>query len=136
MKSRTNSFPTKTSRKSQCLVVTFILAALLVLFILLYPGGQTVQPEYELKILELGGESMLAHSTSKELGYGEILLIYDENMVVEDITGQVIDFVELSPEDRIRTTILPREKDPEYDRYLDPVVDKIILLPDDSDDYV
>ena len=31
---------------------------------------------------------MLAGSTSEELGYGEVLLAYGEDMVVEDVNGQ------------------------------------------------
>ena len=136
MKSLTKSFPTKTPRKSQSVVVTFILAALIVLFIVLYPGKQDGAPQYELRIKELGGDAMLVHSTSEELGYGEILLVYGENMVVEDVNGQIIDYANLSIEDRIRVTIAPREKDPDFDRYLDPIITKIVLLPDDSDEYI
>lgn len=136
MKFQNNLSLAKTSCKNQSLVATFIIAALLVLFILLYPGRQTVQPEYEFKIKELGGDAMLAYSTSEELGYGEILLIYSENMVVEDVNGQIIDYAELNIEDRIRVTIAPRVKDPDYDRYLDPIIEKIVLLPDDSDAYI
>lgn len=136
MKSLANSSPMKTPRKSQSVVVTFILAALIVLFIVLYPGKEGEAPQYELRIKELGGEAMLAHSTSKELGYGEILLVYGENMVVEDVNGQIIDYANLSIEDRIRVTIAPREKDPDFDRYLDPIITKIVLLPDDSDEYI
>jgi hypothetical protein len=136
MKFQTHSFPAKTPWKGQNLIVTFVLAALLMLFILLYLGRQTVQPEYELKIKELGGDAMLAYSTSEELGHGEILLVYGENMLVEDVNGQIIDYAELSIEDRIRVTIAPREKDPDFDRYLDPIIEKIVLLPDDSDEYI
>jgi len=46
------------------------------------------------------------------------------------------DDAELSIEDRIRVTIAPREKDPDFDRYLDPIIEKIVLLPDDSDEYI
>lgn len=136
MKSLANSFPMKTLRKSQSIVVTFVLAALIVLFIVLFPGKQAVAPQYELRIKELGGDAMLVHSTSEELGYGEVLLVYGENMVVEDVNGQVIDYAELNIEDRIRVTIAPREKDADYDRYLDPIIEKIVLLPDDSDAYI
>ncbi|MEG2624432.1 MAG: hypothetical protein RSC06_16200, partial [Clostridia bacterium] len=66
------------------LVAAFILAGLLVLFVILYPGKTNEPPQYELKIMELGGESMLAHSNIEELGLGEILLVYGEHMVVED----------------------------------------------------
>ena len=136
MKYTINSSPAKTPRRSQSIVATFVLAALIVLFVVLYPGQKDNSLQYELQIKELGGDAMLAYSTSKELGYGEILLIYAENMVVEDVNGQVIEYAELSTDDRIRVTIAPREKDPDFDRYLDPVVEKIVLLPDDSDAYI
>lgn len=136
MKSLTNSFPTKTPRKSQSVIVTFILAALIVLFVVLYPGEKEDTLQYELRIKELGSDAMLVHSTSEELGYGEILLIYGENMVVEDVNGQIIDYAELSIEDRIRVTIAPREKRPAFDYDLDAVVEKIVLLPDGSDEYI
>ena len=130
------SLAMKTPLKSQSIVVTFVLAALIVLFIVLYPGKKAGAPQYELRIKELGGDAMLAYSTSEELGYGEILLVYGENMVVEDVNGQIIDYAELSIEDRIQVTIAPREKDPDFDRYLDPIIEKIVLLPDDSDEYI
>jgi hypothetical protein len=142
MKSQTNTFSTKTPRRSQSIIVTFVLAALIVLFIVLYPGKKEDTPEYELRIKELGGDAMLVHSTSEELGYGEILLVYGENMVVEDVNGQIIDFAELSLQDKIRVTIAPFEDRPEYhyepEYYYDrnPVVEKIVLLPDGSDEYI
>lgn len=135
MKSLTNLSPAKMSRRSQSIAVSFVLAALIVLFVILYPGKQGEAPQYELRIKELGGDAMLAYSTSEELGYGEVLLVYDENMVVEDVNGQIIDYAELDIEDRIRVTIAP-EKHPEDDYYLDPIVVKIVLLPDDSDEYI
>ncbi len=92
MKSLANSFPMKMPCRSQSIIVTFVLAALIVLFIVLYPGKKAGTPQYELRIKELGGDAMLAYSTSEELGYGEILLAYGENMVVEDINGQIIDY--------------------------------------------
>jgi hypothetical protein len=142
MKSLTNSFPKKTPCKSQSVVVTFILAALIVLFVVLYPGDKEDALQYELRIKELGSDAMLVHSTSEELGYGEVLLVYGENMVVEDVNGQIIDFAELSLQDKIRVTIAPFEDRPEYhyepEYYYDrnPVVEKIVLLPDGSDEYI
>ena len=79
---------------------------------------------------------MLAISESEELGLGEILLIYSDDMVVQDVNGQEIDYAELSVADRISVDIAPREKDPDYDRYLDPVIETITLLPEGSDEYI
>lgn len=91
---------------------------------------------YVTTIKEIGSDSMLVHSKSEELGYGEILLIYDEDMIIRDVNGQEISLGELDISDSIRIEIQPREKHPEYDYYLDPVVDTMILLPDGSDDYI
>ena len=136
MKSTMKQSPVRNPRRSNNPIVTFILAALLILFVILYPGKPEEPPQYDLKIMELGSDAMLAHSDSEELGYGEVLLNYGSDMVIEDVNGQIIEFADLSIEDEIRVSIAPREKDPEYDRYLDPVVEKIILLPDDSNEYV
>lgn len=95
------------------------------------------RPEgYVTTIKEIGSDSMLVHSTSEELGYGEILLIYDEDMVIRDVNGQELGLGELDISDSIRIEIQPCEKHPEYDYDLDPVVDTMILLPDESDDYI
>ena len=136
MKSTMKKSPKKGLRVNSSLVIILILIILIVLLMILSPDKTSKQPQYDLKIKELGSDSMLVSSDSEELGYGEILLIYGSDMVVEDINGQVIDFAELNIEDEIRVSIAPREKDPEYDRYLDPVVEKVILLPDDSNEYV
>ena len=117
------------------IIIAFIVSALIVLFVVLFSANRP-EPEYELTIKELGGSSMLAVSDSEELGLGEILLVYDEDMVVKDVNGQVIDYAELSIEDRISVNIAPREKDPDYDRDLDPVIETITLLPEGSDEYI
>lgn len=136
MKSPTRQFPSKNPQRNQGIVVAFVLAALIVLFIVLYAANRGDAPQYGLTIKELGGDSMLAYSNSEELGYGEILLDYGANMVVEDVNGQVIDRGELHAEDRIRVTIAPRDEGLENDHVSDPVLEKIILLPDGSDEYV
>lgn len=110
------------------LVIFFVIAALIVLLVVLY-GAKDSNREYELTIMELGGTSMLAHSTSEELGTGEVLLVYADDMVVQDINGQIIDFAELSIEDRIRVSVAP-------DFTAEPVIDRITLLPEGSDEYV
>lgn len=110
----------------------FIMATLIVLFTVLYAGKRNDTPQYDLKIKELGGDAMLAYSTSEELGYGEILLTYGKDMVVEDVNGQIIDRGELHTEDRIRVSITSQDENSESD----PVLEKIVLLPDGSDEYV
>ena len=122
--------------RGQRFIALFIMAALIVLFIVLYAGKRGDAPQYELTIKELGGDSMLAYSTSEELGYGEILLAYGANMVVEDVNGQIIDRGELHAGDRIRVTAAPREEGLENDSTPDPVLEKIVLLPDGSDEYI
>ena len=121
--------------KAPQIITAFIISALIVLFVLLF-SAKHEEPQYELTIKELGGTSMLAISESEELGLGEILLVYSDDMVVQDVNGQEIDYAELSVADRISVDIAPREKDPDYDRYLDPVIETITLLPEGSDEYI
>ena len=127
--------PVVMNSKAPQIITAFIISALIVLFVLLF-SAKHEEPQYELTIKELGGTSMLAISESEELGLGEILLIYSDDMVVQDVNGQEIDYAELSVADRISVDIAPREKDPDYDRYLDPVIEKITLLPEGSDEYI
>lgn len=126
----------KKSIKNQNIIVLFVVAALIVLLVILFRSRGETPEQYEVTIMELGGDSMLAHSSSDELGIGEMLLIYAEDMIVEDVNGQIIDYAELGIKDEIRIEIEPRVKHPEYDYYLDPVVTKITLLPDDSNDFI
>ena len=127
--------PVVMNSKAPQIITAFIISALIVLFVLLF-SAKHEEPQYELTIKELGGTSMLAISESEELGLGEILLIYSDDMVVQDVNGQEIDYAELSVADRISVDIAPREKDPDYDRYLDPVIETITLLPEGSDEYI
>ena len=127
--------PVVMNSKAPQIITAFIISALIVLLVLLFSAKHD-EPQYELTIKELGGTSMLAISESEELGLGEILLIYSDDMVVQDVNGQEIDYAELSVEDRISVDIAPREKDPDYDRYLDPVIETITLLPEGSDEYI
>lgn len=115
-------------RKNVGLVILFIIAALIVLLAVLY-GAKDRKQGYELTILELGGTSMLAHSTSEELGIGEILLVYADDMVVQDVNGQIIDLAELNIEDHIRVSIAQESA-------VEPVIDRITLLPEGSDEYI
>ena len=127
--------PAAMNSKAPQIITAFIISALIVLFVLLF-SAKHEEPQYELTIKELGGTSMLAISESEELGLGEILLVYSDDMVVRDVNGQEIDYAELSVADRISVDIAPREKDPDYDRYLDPVIETITLLPEGSDEYI
>lgn len=117
-------------------IAASILIASLVLLIVLYSARHTEPKRYSLTIVELGDESMLAHSDSEELGLGEIILVYDKDMVIEDVNGQIIDFTELGIGDSIRVEIAPREKVDDGDSCSDLIVERIILLPDNSDEYV
>ena len=77
-----------TAHKRSNTVVLLVIAALLVLVMIFLPEREPNEPQYELTIRELGATSMLAGSTSEELGYGEVLLVYGEDMVVEDVTDR------------------------------------------------
>lgn len=113
------------------IIILFIIAGLFVLLCVLY-GAKTNESKYELSIKEIGSESMLAISDSEELGLGEILLLYDEDMVIEDINGQIIDLGELSAQDRIRVFTAKNQKGENNE----PFVEKIVLLPVANDEYV
>lgn len=117
------------SRRNQNMVVAFIIAALIMLFVILFAANRD-EPKYELTIKDLGGTSMLATSNSQELGTGEILLSYSEDMVVQDVNGQIIDYTELSVEDRINVELADVEEG------ADPVIDVITLIPEGSDEYI
>ena len=116
-------------RKNQNMVVAFIIAALIVLFVILFAANRN-EPKYELTIKELDGTSMLAISNSQELGTGEIKLNYSEDMVVQDVNGQIIDYAELSVEDRINVELADMEEGAV------PVIDVITLIPEGSDEYI
>lgn len=115
-------------RRNAELVILFVIAALIVLLAVLY-GAKNSGKEYELTILELGGTSMRVQSTSEDLGTGEITLAYSDDMTVQDVNGQIIDLAELSTEDRVRVSI-------QKDSAVEPVVDRITLLPEGSDEYI
>ena len=117
------------SRRNQNMVVAFIIAALIVLFVILFAANRD-EPKYEPTIKELGGTSMLATSNSQELGTGEIKLNYSKDMVVQDVNGQIIDYAELSVEDRINVELADAEEG------ADSVIDVITLIPEGSDEYI
>ena len=78
---------------------------------------------------------MLAASASEELGYGEILLVYSEDMVVEDVNGQELGPGELSVDDRVRVQLVPGEEGAQG-KESEPVISHILLLPGGSDDFI
>ena len=83
--------PAVMNSKAPQIITAFIISALIVLFVLLF-SAKHEDKQYELTIKELGGTSMLAISESEELGLGEILLVYSDDMVVRDVNGQEIDY--------------------------------------------
>ena len=89
-----------------------------------------------MTIKEIGSDSMLVFSSSEELGRGEILLTYDEDMVIRDVNGQELSLDELAPSDNILIKIRPHEKNSKNSNRLDPVVETMILIPDDSNDFI
>lgn len=123
------------ARRNAGLVILFVIAALIVLLVLLF-GAKDSAMKYELTIQALGEGSMSAISNYEDLGAGEIILVYSEDMRVQDVNGQEIDLAELSAENRIRVELAPREKVPGSGGYLDPVIETITLLPTGSDEYI
>lgn len=121
----------KAAFRNQNVVIAFIIAAMIVLFIILFTAKHD-EPQYELTIKELGGTSMLAVSNSEELGMGEILLTYADDMVVQDVNGQIIDYAELGVADRISVEIEAGSKDAESE----PVIEAITLLPEGSNEFI
>lgn len=123
------------ARRNAGLVILFVIAALIVLLVVLY-GTKDSAMKYELTIQALGEGSMTVISNYEDLGAGEVLLAYSEDMLVQDVNGQEIDLAELSAENRIRVELAPREKIPSSEGYLDPVIETITLLPTGSDEYI
>lgn len=122
-------------RRNAGLVMLFVVAALIVLLVLLY-GAKDSTMKYELTIRALGEGSMTAISNYEDLGAGEVLLVYSEDMLVQDVNGQEIELAELSAENRIRVELALREKIPGSEGYLDPVIETITLLPTGSNEYI
>ena len=116
---------------SGSMTVLFVIAGLIVLFIILYCAGHRNQdmPKYQVTIKELTDAGMVVQSESEALGAGEIRLNCADDLHVEDINGQEIAYEELKRSDNIRVSVTT-EKLTGY-----TVVNSIILLPDDSDDY-
>lgn len=114
------------------MTVLFVIAGLIVLFIILFcaaRGGKDT-PMVEVTVKELTDSGMVVQSESGKLGTGEIRLAYADDLYVEDINGQEIDRAELQNSDEIRVSV-EKEKLTGF-----MTVSKIILLPDDSDDYI
>lgn len=124
-----------TAHKRSNTIVLLVIATLLVLVMIFLPERKPNEPQYELTIRELGATSMLAGSTSEELGYGEVLLVYGEDMVVEDVNGQELGPGELSVDDRVRVQLVPGEEGAQG-KASEPVISHILLLPGGSDDFI
>ena len=101
-----------TAHKRSNTVVLLVIAALLVLVMIFLPEREPNEPQYELTIRELGATSMLAGSTSEELGPGE-----------------------LSVDDRVRVQLVPGEEGVQG-KASEPVISHILLLPGGSDDFI
>lgn len=107
-------------------IVLFIIAALMVLFALLYWAAHDTSraPMYEATIQTISDAGIVVKSKD-----GEKLLPFEpEKLRVEDINGQVIDCKELQTDDRIKVAV---KKDGEK-----TLVDRIILMPDDISVYI
>lgn len=57
-------------------------------------------------------------------------------MVIRDVNGQELSLDELAPSDNILIKIRPNEKNSKNSNRLDPVVETMILIPDDSNDFI
>lgn len=113
-------------------IILLVIAGLIVLFVVLFctaHGGKN-QPMEEVTIREMASDGLVVHSESGKLGTGEVKLFYSDDLYVEDINGQEIDYGELKASDALRVSVTKESASDSF------VVNKIILLPDDSDDYI
>ena len=108
-----------TAHKRSNTIVLLVIAALLVLVMIFLPERKPNEPQYELTIR----------------GYGEVLLAYGEDMVVEDVNGQELGPGELSVDDRVRVQLIPGEEGAQG-KASEPVISHILLLPGGSDDFI
>ncbi len=83
-----------------------------------------------MTIKELTSTCLVVESESGKLGKGEIKLTCADDLYVEDINGQEIDYAELKASDAIRVSVT-KESMSGFIR-----VDRIILLPDELDEYI
>ena len=124
--------PGTQSAPNTSMTVLFVIAGLIVLFVILFwaSHSEKIIPKYDVTIKELTSTGMVVESESDRLGKGEIKLVNADDLYVEDINGQEIDYAELKASDAIRVSVT-REIMSGSIR-----VDRIILLPDDLDEYI
>ena len=117
---------------SSSMTVLFVIAALIVLLVVLFfaARGDRDVPMCEVKIKELTAKGMVVESDSGRLGKGEVRLACADDVYVEDINGQEIDYAELKASDAIRVSVKMENLSGSIR------VDRIILLPDDRDEYI
>ena len=124
--------PGTSSTSNTSMTVLFVIAGLIVLFVILFCASRSekVIPKYDVTIKELTSTGLVVESESGKLGKGEIRLTCADDLYVEDINGQEIDYAELKASDAIRVSVT-RENMSGFIR-----VDRIILLPDELDEYI
>lgn len=124
--------PGTQSTPNTSMTVLFVIAGLIVLFVILFCTSrkEEVIPKYDVTIKELTSTGLVVESTEGKLGKGEVKLTCADDLCVEDINGQEIDYAELKASDAIRVSVT-RENMSGFIR-----VDRIILLPDDLDEYI
>jgi len=130
MKNQNPKAKTNKGNNTQTIVI-FIIAALTVLLMILCCSSRS-EPRYELTIKEIGTDSITVISNYEELGAGEIQFRYDEDMLVQDVNGQVIDLIDLRADDRIFVEF----SDKESDSQTLPAVEMITLIPTGSSEYI
>ena len=99
-------------------------------------GSSLPAPENQIVIEEISEGEIRGYYLTESGRKKQVSIPVADTVTVEDVNGQEIDYAELSVADRISVNIAPREKDPDYDRYLDPVIETITLLPVGSDEYI
>ena len=124
--------PGTQSTPNTSMTVLFVIAGLIVLFIILFCASRSeiVIPKYDVTIKELTSTGLVVESESGKLGKGEIKLTCADDLYVEDINGQEIDYAELKASNAIRVSVT-KESMSGFIR-----VDRIILLPDELDEYI
>lgn len=124
--------PGTQSAPNTSMTVLFVIAGLIVLFVILFwaSHSEKIIPKYDVTIKELTSTGMVVESESDRLGKGEIKLVNADDLYVEDINGQEIDYAELKASDAIRVSVTKEIMSGSIR------VDRIILLPDDLDEYI
>ena len=99
--------PGTQSTPNTSMTVLFVIAGLIVLFIILFCASRSekVIPKYDVTIKELTSIGLVVESTEGKLGKGEIKLTCADDLYVEDINGQEIDYAELKASDAIRVSV-------------------------------